>query len=420
MNPNKKKGYLVFLYMLMTTGLCSICGLIYYSCWIRVPDSIRIYSNSSQDLVFKIPASGRLYAEKPQETEEFIPVSLGQPLTIITGEAVESYVLDVKLLGFIPFKEVNIQVIDSTNIIPAGIPVGIYVKTEGVLVIGVGEFNGPDGMSCAPSKNLLRPGDYIIRVNGQAVESKSGFMTSIKNSGGMETILEVKREEELITLKIKPMLHENGEYKLGIWIRDNAQGVGTLTYVDGNGQFGALGHGINDVDTSTLMKLQNGSLYATEIVGVRKGTNGSPGELTGIIDYDPKNQMGSILSNTGRGIFGIGNEQLLQNITTEPMPIALKQEVQLGKAEILCSILGETATYEVEILELHLEKDDMNRGIVLKITDPQLLQLTGGIVQGMSGSPIIQNGKVIGAVTHVLVRDSTCGYGIFIENMLNH
>lgn len=415
---DKKKGYLLFLYTIMISGIFSICGLLYYSCWLRVPDSIRLYSGSSQALEFKIPASGKLYTKEERPEEAWMPVSLSQPLTIVAGEEANSYVLDVRLLGFIPVKEVNIQVIDNMSVIPAGIPVGIYVKTQGVLVVDVGEFNGPDGISCAPSKNILRAGDYIMTVNGNTVESKASFMESIRRSGGMETILEVKRGEEVITQKVQPMLHENGDYKIGIWIRDNAQGVGTLTYIDAEGRFGALGHGINDIDTSTLMKLENGSLYATEIVGVRKGANGAPGELTGIIDYDPNNQMGSILSNTGRGIFGVGNAQLIQSIQAEPAPIALKQEVALGKAEIICSILGEPKKYEVEITELHLEKDDINRGIILKITDPELLELTGGIVQGMSGSPILQNGKIIGAVTHVLVRDSTCGYGIFIENML--
>lgn len=408
---DRRKKYLLFLYTVMVMGVFSICGVLYYSCWLRVPDSIRLYSGSSQALELRIPASGKLYTrEQPAREEDWIPVSLSQPLTIVAGEKVNSYVMDVRLLGFIPVKEVNIQVIDNMSLIPAGIPVGIYVKTEGVLVVDVGEFNNPDGLLCSPAKNILRAGDYILSVNGNAVESKAAFMESIRRSDGMETILEVKRGEEIITQKIKPALHESGDYKIGIWIRDNAQGVGTLTYIEADGQFGALGHGINDIDTSTLMKLENGSLYETEIVGVRKGAEGAPGELTGIIDYAPDKQIGSILSNTGRGIFGIGNEQLIQSITASPLPIALKQEVQLGKAQIICSILGEPETYEIEITELHLEKDDINRGIVLKITDPNLLNLTGGIVQGMSGSPILQNGKIIGAVTHVLVRDSTCGY----------
>lgn len=416
---DRRKKYLLFLYTVMVMGVFSICGVLYYSCWLRVPDSIRLYSGSSQALELRIPASGKLYTrEQPAREEDWIPVSLSQPLTIVAGEKVNSYVMDVRLLGFIPVKEVNIQVIDNMSLIPAGIPVGIYVKTVGVLVVDVGEFNNPDGLLCSPAKNILRAGDYILSVNGNAVESKAAFMESIRRSDGMETILEVKRGEEIITQKIKPALHESGDYKIGIWIRDNAQGVGTLTYIEADGQFGALGHGINDIDTSTLMKLENGSLYETEIVGVRKGAEGAPGELTGIIDYAPDKQIGSILSNTGRGIFGIGNEQLIQSITASALPIALKQEVQLGKAQIICSILGEPETYEIEITELHLEKDDINRGIVLKITDPNLLNLTGGIVQGMSGSPILQNGKIIGAVTHVLVRDSTCGYGIFIENML--
>ena len=215
----------------------------------------------------------------------------------------------------------------------------------------------------------------------------------------------------------KPQLNEQGEYKLGIWIRDNAQGVGTMTYIDETGHFGALGHGINDVDTSTLMALQKGTLYHTEIIGITKGSNGSPGELTGFIEYDDRNILGIITENTTRGIFGVCSPKIAGE-EQEALPVGLKQEIETGPAQIRCSIGGDIENYEVEITDINLGNDNINRGIVLQITDERLLSETGGIVQGMSGSPIIQNGKIIGAVTHVLVQDSTKGYGIFIERML--
>ena len=211
---------------------------------------------------------------------------------------------------------------------------------------------------------------------------------------------------------------DSGEWKLGIWIRDNAQGIGTLTYIDTDNTFGALGHGINDVDTSTLMQLGEGTLYKTEIVGITRGQDGSPGELTGYIEYNNENIIGEITENTAEGIFGICKDVIMEQTIYDPIPIALKQEVETGPAQIICSVTGEPKFYDIEIEELHLEEDNVNRGLVLKITDEELLTLTGGIIQGMSGSPIIQNGKLIGAVTHVLVQDAASGYGIFIENML--
>lgn len=231
-------------------------------------------------------------------------------------------------------------------------------------------------------------------------------------------IMTLRRGEEITEVKIKPEGNPNGEWKLGIWIRDNAQGIGTLTYVDTDETFGALGHGINDVDTSTLMLLEEGALYKTEIIGITRGEDGSPGELTGYIEYENENIIGEITENTAEGIFGVCKEEIVQQTSFAPIPIALKQEVVIGPAQIICSVTGEPQYYDIVIEELHLEEGNINRGLVIKITDEELLALTGGIIQGMSGSPIIQNGKLVGAVTHVLVQDSASGYGIFIENML--
>ena len=193
-----------------------------------------------------------------------------------------------------------------------------------------------------------------------------------------------------------------------------------MTYIDADGEFGALGHGINDVDTSGLMKINRGTLYETSIVDIKKGVRGDPGEMTGMIIYSNDRILGEITENSNRGIFGNCNPKALSMEKESPVPIGLKQEIKLGKAQILCTIDEEPVYYDVEITEVHLNHDSVNRGIELKVTDQKLLELTGGIVQGMSGAPIIQNGKFVGAVTHVLVNDPTRGYGIFIENMLEH
>ena len=443
--------------------ICAVTAL--FICWMlliweRVPGMIHIRAGVQQELDLNVPVSGELYRNDTEEgdsantagensgngtggyaengeknaeevvaaagmsvvnrvSQESLSVNLNEPLTLY-AEELESYHMELKLFGLIPFKTVQVEVIDDRTLIPAGIPIGIYVKTEGVLVIATGEFEGPDGQTYAPAARLLKEGDYILKADGETVTGKAAFVQRIADSGGEEMILTILRDGQQFDVSLTPEQNQNGEYKLGIWIRDNAQGVGTLTWLDEDNSFGALGHGINDMDTAALMNLESGSLYKTEIISITKGENGSPGELTGVIDYDECNRIGTIDANTEEGIFGSLNEESASGIISSAMPIGLKQEVEEGEAEILCSVGGEPELYTIEITGIHLDHDNVNRGLEITVTDDRLLALTGGIVQGMSGAPIIQNGKLVGAVTHVLVNDPTRGYGIFIENMLEH
>ncbi|MCI9429920.1 MAG: SpoIVB peptidase [Lachnospiraceae bacterium] len=405
--------YRRFLYMLTGNALCLLFCVAYLALWHRTPDTIKIRAGQQETMDFALPASGML-----SSGEEAIPVSLNRPLVFYANE-ISDYRMDVKLFGVLPLKSVKVQVIDNTSLIPAGIPVGIYVKTEGVLVIGTGEFTGYDGVRYSPAKSVLKSGDYILKINGETVTGKKMFMKSLQEAGSGNQVLTISRDGEIFDVKTESVADQSGTYKIGIWIRDNAQGVGTLTYIDGNGGFGALGHGINDMDTSTLMALKKGSLYQTDIIGITKGESGHPGELTGLIDYDSSNIIGVIDRNEEKGIFGMCSEALEEEVPYGPVPIGLKQDVNVGPAKILCSLDGEEAElYDVEITEITYDKEHINREIVLKITDEELIQETGGIIQGMSGAPILQNGKLIGAVTHVFVQDATKGYGIFIEEML--
>lgn len=419
--------YRTCLYFALAGSVAALIAACYFSLWERVPSNIKIRAGVDQTLDLQVPASGVIYREavevsgltKSNIPKDSIHIDLAKPVTI-KANAIEKYVLDLKLFGIIPLKTVDVQVIQDKTLIPAGIPIGIYVKTHGVLVIGVGDFMGEEGQKLSPARYILQSGDYITGVNEEDIVGKADFVEKVKHSEGQEMVLKVKRGEEDLMLRVKPETSQSGDYKLGIWIRDNAQGVGTMTYISENADFGALGHGINDVDTSTLMDLEKGTLYHTEIIGITRGSNGAPGELTGYIEYDDANIIGEIKENTSEGIFGTCNEQIYGTVAFEPLPIGLKQEITKGPAQIICSIDGEPHYYDIEILEVHLDNDNVNRGIVLRITDPELLSLTGGIVQGMSGSPIVQDGKLIGAVTHVLVQDAASGYGIFIENMLLH
>lgn len=423
---------LVLALILTCMSLAGVWAVYAYG---QIPGSIKLKQGEEQVLDVGLPLSGEITKMKEEDDDSMRAVTVtGQGESNIPANSIyidlrnsvtmkadtlSTYQMNLKLFGWIPFKQVDIEVIEDMTLTPVGLPIGIYLKTDGVLVIGIGDFTALDGSSASPSKYLLSTGDYILAVDGNAVEGKKKFIETIEQSGGEPVVLSIRRGEEEFDVEVQPVQNQNGKYKLGIWVRDNAQGVGTMTFVDSDGNFGALGHGINDVDTSIVMQLDSGTLYNTEIIAIKKGVKGKPGEMTGMIEYSDKNILGVITANTSKGIFGTCNDKMLSRIETEPVPIGLKQEVELGEAQVLCAVDGTPRYYDIEIKELYLDHANINKGIVLKITDPELIALTGGIVQGMSGAPIIQNGKFIGAVTHVLVNDSTSGYGIFIEEMLD-
>ncbi len=428
--------------MVLTAAVAALIVTVYLTYWNKFPSTIKIRAGVEQELDFRVPVSGKIYRVREEDSApvssvkgaedkgrkaveslsgsvESIPVNFAHTVKVRANE-IDTYQMDLKLFGVIPYKNVDVEVIQDKMLIPSGIPIGIYVKTSGVLVVGIGEFENSEGKKISPAKYALQKGDYILKVNGEVMENKKHFVQTVEESEGQDLVLTIKRNGEVTDVMVTPGANQNQEWKLGIWIRDNAQGIGTMTYEDTDNSFGALGHGINDVDTSLLMNLEEGTLYRTEIVGITRGSNGNPGELTGYIEYDSDNVIGEIKENTEEGIFGICDAEVEAASAFEPIPIALKQEITLGPAKIICSVTWDPEFYDVEILELNLERDNINRGIVVQVVDEKLLTLTGGIIQGMSGSPIIQNGKLVGAVTHVLVQDSTKGYGIFIEEMLGH
>lgn len=404
---------------------CSyLLAYCYYLADRSIPSVIHLRTQGEQSFCFDVPATGELVSVGAQGESNIpkgsVTIDLSEPVILknMGGTNLNDYCLDVKLFGLFPMKQVNIQVIDDKKLIPVGKPVGIYMESKGVLVIGVGTFQNSNGQNVSPAKNKLQSGDYICKLNGKKIEKKEDFIQGIEESQGKNQVITVDRRGEIIEVGIKPCKNQKGAYKIGAWVRDSTQGVGTMTYIDSEGNFGALGHGINDVDTSALMDMHDGTIYKTKIVSVERGVSGNPGEMTGMIVYSDNNILGDIVYNGQEGIFGYCNQQALEMAEEKPIPIGLKQEIQKGKAQILCTVGEETRYYDVAITGVHLDHDNINRGIELTVTDKNLLEVTGGIVQGMSGAPIIQNGKIIGAVTHVLVSDPAKGYGIFIENMI--
>ena len=424
------RAYRKGLRMALLISCMTFVGLGILSVYERIPRSIKLRVGEEQVLQMGLPVEGEIRKITGEEEAvaaggqnpsnipaDSIHIDLSSTVTM-RADALNNYRMDLKLFGIIPFKQVDIEVIRDKLVTPAGVPVGIYLETDGILVVGVGDFISLGGREVSPARYLLQSGDYILSVDGNAVEDKAGFTRLIEASGGAPVVLGIRRDGEEFEVEVQPVLNQSGSYKIGIWVRDNAQGVGTLTFVDSEGNFGALGHGINDVDTSIVMEVKGGTLYGTDIIAIKKGKKGEPGEMTGMIEYTDSNILGEIYDNTTQGVFGVCNEELASQITGEAIPIGLKQEVEIGPAQILCAVDGEPRYYDIEIKECNLDHGNVNKGIVLQVTDPELIALTGGIIQGMSGAPIVQNGKLVGAVTHVLVNDSTSGYGIFIEEML--
>lgn len=317
-------------------------------------------------------------------------------------------------------KEVSAGTGSENLLIPGGMPIGIYMETDGVMVLGTDEIKSSDGSSTSPAKHLVKDGDYIVGIDEEEVENKQELIEVMQNMSKKTVILHLRRKMEYIDVKIHPAKDEEGKYKLGIWVRDNVQGLGTITFLNANSEFGALGHGIHDVDTSELLEISEGTLYETSIQNIKKGQNGSPGGMEGIIVYNHYNVLGSITSNTETGIYGKIDRVDKVFKKQEAYPAASKEEIKTGKAYIRCAVSGEVKDYEIQITKIDLHPGEVNKGIEIRVTDEELLRITGGIVQGMSGSPILQDGKIVGAVTHVFVQDSTKGYGIFIENMLEN
>ncbi|MCI8585328.1 MAG: SpoIVB peptidase [Lachnospiraceae bacterium] len=316
-------------------------------------------------------------------------------------------------------KEVSVRVVERKRVIPGGIPIGIYLETEGVYVVGTSEVESEDGLNYEPAYQVVQTGDYILAVNGKKIHDKDELIACVQANRSDIMILKLLRGSEVIQVRLNAVKTKEEDYKLGIWVKDDIQGIGTLTYITEDGRFGALGHGITDSDTGELLETSGGSLYDTNILEIVKGERGTPGEISGMITYSDRHVRGEIKKNTSAGIFGFVDQNIKSELEKEALEVGFKQEIRKGDAYIRSSVSGELRSYQIQIQEIRLNEDDVNKGMVFQVTDPELLELTGGVIQGMSGSPIVQDGKLVGAVTHVFVNDPTRGYGIFAETMVS-
>ena len=338
----------------------------------------------------------------------------------ITSKNLGEYNLELKLFGLIPMRSMTIDVMPETKVIPGGKTVGVKLYTEGLLVLGTGEVIGKDRDTHKPSDRKIESGDVVLKFNNQKIQNLNHLRKLLEKNKDQEATVLIKRDEKLLTAKIKPVQDQGDKkYKLGLWVREGTQGIGTITYYDPvNKKYGALGHAITDIDTEQIMSVENGKILSTEIRDVKKGKKGQPGELIGTF-FEDSTILGNIETNTASGIFGRIAEENTRVFDEKTYPIALKDEIKEGKAFILANTLGnKVEKFEIDIQKTYKFNSYSTKQMIIKITDKKLLDRTGGIVQGMSGSPILQDGKIIGAVTHVFVNDPTKGYGIFIENMI--
>ena len=394
---------------------------------ISLPEKITVFQEKEEKFSFDIPISAEFSADSigvleinNEPVEGNINISLSKPFSVISKNTGNADVT-LSLFGLLPIKTVSVDVIPYTELVPCGKAVGVTIDTKGVMVLGTGSVNTRSGEKKEPSEGILKSGDIIIEAGGKKADRKEDLISAVEDSGGEAVKLTILRGREEKSVEVSPELaKEDGNYKIGVWVRDSTQGIGTLTYYNpSDGSFGALGHGVYDVDTKEIMSVEYGEITDSKITDIKKGEKGSPGEIVGNLKKDYV--MGVIEENTPNGIYGKINENGRNVFKNQPLPVALKQDAKEGEAYIITDIAdGELKSYSIKIESINRYSQSVDKGMVIRITDERLLNVTNGIIQGMSGSPIIQNGKIIGAVTHVFVQEPAKGYGIFIENMLNH
>ncbi len=315
----------------------------------------------------------------------------------------------------------NVNSFTQRMVNPIGRTIGLKLYTDGVLVVGMSEIDGIDGNKYKPYENSgIKEGDMIKSINGKAITNAEELIDIINESNGNTISIRYQRESEEIYTTITPIESTDENYMIGLWVRDAAAGIGTLTYYEqATNSFAALGHGINDVDTNKLLNISNGELVTSQIVSIVKGEKGKPGEIRGIIDGGET--IGNIEVNSTIGVYGkVTNINYINKVKKGEMPVANRNQIEEGKATIICQLSNENKTeeYEIEIRKIYRMNYKDNKSMLIKVTDKELIEKTGGIIPGMSGTPIIQNGRFIGAITNVLLNDPTQGYAIFADMMM--
>ncbi|MCT2537507.1 SpoIVB peptidase [Aquibacillus koreensis] len=402
--------------LLLVTFLC-IPFLTPIQTYLSIPSQITTFNNTEQSI--SLPVMGNAVSVHSNESNQVIEaINSSEFQTLEAGSSDIVY----EMAG-IPVKRVNVEVLDDFRIIPGGQSIGVNLQTLGVLVVGHHLVDTNEGEVSPGEEAGIQVGDTLLSINGQKINNMKEVTPFVNEAGEKEEPLhvEVKREDKTFKTELKPYLDsKDNSYRIGLYIRDSAAGIGTMTFYDPKSKkYGALGHVISDMDTRKPIEINNGTIVKSNIKSIDKGQNGNPGEKQAEFSAGER-QIGNITKNSPFGVFGKLDRNLSEGYMNEPMPITLPHEVKEGPAKILTVVEGEEVKeFDVEVVNSVNQKYPATKGMIIKITDKELLDKTGGIVQGMSGSPIIQDGKVIGAVTHVFVNDPTSGYGVHIEWMLH-
>ena len=390
---NLKKSIILIL-------LCLILG--YVTNITSIPERIVIFENEKLNL-------GQIFGITIKEKGD----SVIQTSNI--DNKVEEKTVTLSLFNIIDLKDVKVSVVENTKVIPLGNIVGLKIYSDGVLVIVMTEVGGAKPYE----GSNIKEGDLIVSVDNINVTTTKQLIECVNASEGKQIEIKYVRDGEEYTTNIEPIKTSNNEYKIGLWVRDGAVGIGTATYYNpSNGKIATLGHGIVDVDTDSLITVESGSITNARISKLKKGIEGEPGEIKGSLIEDEV--IGSININTQFGIYGnVYYTSLLDLNNTEEMEVALIEEIKKGPAKIILALEdGIRKEYDIEIKKIYKNNTEDNKSMLIEITDDELIEKTGGIIQGMSGAPIVQNGKFIGAITHVLINNPKQGYALFGETMI--
>jgi stage IV sporulation protein B len=394
-----------------------LCASQPFKEFIQIPNKITMFEGQGIHFQSSIPVNAVVKGNEPS-----VGIDTENGAVALNGKKSGESQVVLELAG-IPIKQVNVDVIPEYKVYPGGQSIGVKLNTLGVLVVGHHQVDTVEGKQSPGEIAGIQVGDIITKINGETIEQMSDVAPFVQNAGKTGAPLDVviTRDKKTIETKLVPLKDkQDSTFRIGLYIRDSAAGIGTMTFYDPiTMKYGALGHVISDMDTKKPIVVQDGQIVRSTVTSIEKGSNGVPGEKLARFSND-RSSIGDITRNSPFGIFGTLHQDIQNGIMDKALPIALSHEVKEGPAKILTVVNEDKVEeFDVEVISSIPQKFPATKGMVIKITDPVLLEKTGGIVQGMSGSPIIQNGKVIGAVTHVFVNDPTSGYGVHIEWMLN-
>jgi stage IV sporulation protein B len=405
-----------------------ICCSTPFQNFASFPNQLRLFSGQGKELKLSMPVNALVTVKDPNivhikgHAQPSFRVNLNEPIHLQTGESGVTE-LQLKLFGSIPLKTLRVNVMPDLRIVPGGQTIGVKLKSAGIMVVGHHLVAVAENKKISPGEDVkIQVGDLIMSINGEALNDVSKVSDIVAKAGEAKKPLDlvIRRGDVKMNIALNPAFDIiDKTYRLGLYIRDSAAGIGTLTFYAPDQQvYGALGHVITDMDTQTPIVVGGGEIVHSNVTSISKSHHGEPGEKRAQF-YKESKVLGNIEKNTSFGIFGKMREQPDHSFRNEAIPVAFAEDVKVGPAQIYTVLDGQKVErFNIDITHVTRQDFPSTKGMIIKITDPRLLDKTGGIVQGMSGSPIIQNGKIIGAVTHVFVNDPTSGYGCFIEWML--